>query len=345
MSATQPDTSSRSASKEEELLVIDVEETGNEYGRYPERRTVEELLDYGFIPLDKPAGPTSHEVVSWVRKMLKIDKAGHSGTLDPAVTGLLPIGLGEATKALSVLLLGPKEYYGLARLHSPVDDAKLKRVFREFTGEIYQKPPQKSSVKRLTRRRWIYELEIVEQKGRLILFRVLCQAGTYVRKLIYDIGEALGPGATMVELRRSRVSNLGEKDGLVRLHDLADAVYEWRENGSEEKIRRLIQPVEDMVSSLKKMVIRDSAVSAICHGAQLAAPGVLKLSPDIAKGETVAIYTLKGELVAIGEASMTAREIEDSEKGLVAETRRVIMKQDTYPRLWKPKKSSDAGVA
>lgn len=344
MSATQPDTSSRSASKKEELLVIDEEETSNKYGRYPERRTVEELLDYGFIPLDKSAGPTSHEVVSWVRKMLKIGKAGHSGTLDPSVTGLLPIGLGEATKALSILLLGPKEYYGVARLHSSVDDANLKRVFKEFTGEIYQKPPQKSAVKRLTRRRWIYELEIIEQKGRLILFRVLCQAGTYIRKLIYDIGEVLGPGATMVELRRSKVSNLKE-DNLVRLHDLTDALYEWRENGSEEKIKRLIQPVEDMVSSLKKIVMRDSAVSAICHGAQLAVPGVLKLSPDIAKGETLAIYTLKGELVAIGESSMSTKEITDSEKGIATETRRVIMKQDTYPRLWKPKKQTDAGVA
>lgn len=326
------------------MLVIDVEETNDEYGRYPEKRTVEELLDYGFIPLDKPPGPTSHEVVSWVRKMLKIEKAGHSGTLDPSVTGLLPIGLGEATKALSVLLLGPKEYYGVARLHSPVDDAKLQGVFEEFTGEIYQKPPQKSSVKRQTRRRWIYELEIIEQKGRLILFRVLCQAGTYVRKLIYDIGEALGPGATMIELRRTRVSHLDEKN-LVRLHDLADAVYEWRENRSEEKIRRLIQPVEDMISSLKKIVIRDSAVSAICHGAQLAVPGVLKLSPDIVKGETIAIYTLKGELIAVGEASMSTKEVEDSEKGIVTETRRVIMKPDTYPRLWKPQKKPDAGVA
>ncbi len=346
MSATQPDTTSRSTSKEEEdLITIDIEETSDEYGIYPERRTVAEHFNYGFIPLDKPQGPTSHEVVSWIRKMLNMDKAGHSGTLDPAVTGLLPIGLGDATKALSILLLGPKEYVGVAKLHSPVDDAKVKRVFKEFTCEIFQRPPQKSAVKRTTRRRRIYAMDIVEQKEQLILFRVLCQAGTYIRKLIYDIGEVLGTGASMVELRRSKVSNLNEENDLVRLHQLADAVYEWRENGSEEKIRSLIHPVEDMVASLKKIVIRDSAVSAICHGAQLAVPGILKLSPNIAKGETVAIYTLKGELVSIGEATMSTKEIRESEKGIATETRRVIMKQDTYPRLWKPKKPSDAGVA
>ncbi len=345
MSATQSNSSYKSAIKENELLIIDVDQTSNEYGNYPERRTVEDLLDYGFIPLDKPAGPTSHEVVSWIRKMLKIEKAGHSGTLDPAVTGLLPIGLGETTKALSVLLIGKKEYYGIARLHGDVDYQDLKNVFREFTDEIYQKPPQKSSVKRQIRRRRIYELEIIERKGRLVLFRVLCQAGTYVRKLIYDIGEALGPGATMVELRRSKVSNLSEEHGLVRLHDIADAVYQWRENGNNEKMFRLIQPVEDMISCLKKIVIRDSAVSAICHGAQLASPGVLQISPNISKGEIIAIYTLKNEAVAIASATMSSREIQDSDKGIISETRRVIMKQNTYPRLWKPKNQSDAGVA
>ena len=193
MSSNHLNISSKSSSIKEELLIIDYEETSEEYGIYPEKRTLDNILDYGFIPLDKPAGPTSHEVVAWVRKMLKEDKAGHSGTLDPAVTGLLPIGLGQATKALSVLLLGPKEYVGLARIHSDVDKIKLEQVFEKFRGEIFQRPPQKSAVKRQTRRRWIYELDILENKRQLILFRVLCQAGTYIRKLVYDIGEVLGP--------------------------------------------------------------------------------------------------------------------------------------------------------
>ena len=345
MSSNHLNTSSKSSSINEELLIIDSEETSEEYGTYPEKRTLDDILDYGFIPLDKPAGPTSHEVVAWVRKMLKEDKAGHSGTLDPAVTGLLPIGLGQATKALSVLLLGPKEYVGLARIHSDVDKIKLEQVFEKFRGEIFQRPPQKSAVKRQTRRRWIYELDILENKKQLILFRVLCQAGTYIRKLVYDIGEVLGPGATMIELRRTKVSNLKEDDGLVRMHDLYDAVYEWKENKSEDKLISLIQPVEKMVASLKKIVIRDSAVSAICHGAQLAVPGVLQVSPDLRKGDTIALYTLKMEIVAIGEAIMSAIEMEECKKGLVAKTRRVIMRQDTYPRLWKIKKTSDAGVA
>ena len=344
MSATQSNISSNSSTDSKNLLVIDEEETSAEYGKYPSRRTVEDLLDYGFITLDKPPAPTSHEVVAWIRRMLKVKRAGHSGTLDPMVTGLLPVGLGEATKALSVLLMGPKEYFGIARFHGSVEDDTLRKVFREFIGEIYQKPPQRSSVRRTTRLRRIYELEIIETKGRLILFRVLCQAGTYVRKLIYDIGEVTMNGATMIELRRSKVSDIEEKNGLVSLHDLADAVFELKENESEEKIRRLIQPVEKMVSSLKSIIIKDSAIASICYGAQLAIPGILKLSPNIIKGDTVAIYSLKGELVAIAEAIMSTKEIEDADKGIAVQTKRVIMKQDTYPRLWK-KKSQNAGVA
>jgi H/ACA ribonucleoprotein complex subunit 4 len=338
-------TSSKHSSIKEDLIILDTEDTNDDYGIYPEKRTINDVLDYGYIPLDKTSGPTSHEVVAWVRKMLRVKKAGHSGTLDPGVTGLLPIGLGEATKALSVLLLGHKEYVGLARLHKNVDNAKLIPVFKEFEAELFQRPPQKSAVKRQTRRRTIYELELIEQKGQLVLFRVLCQAGTYIRKLIYDIGEVLGTGASMVELRRTVVSNIQEKDGLVRMHDLKDAVYEWQENNSEKKLLKLINPVEEMLSSLKTIVIRDSAVSAICHGAQLAVPGVLQISNGINKGDIITIKTLKMEIIAISEAVMSTNKIVESEKGLVAKTRRVIMKQNTYPRLWKTTKPSDAGVA
>ncbi|MGQ9469939.1 MAG: RNA-guided pseudouridylation complex pseudouridine synthase subunit Cbf5 [Nitrososphaerales archaeon] len=328
------------------LIIIDEDLTDDSYGHYPYKRPIEDLLDYGIILLDKPSGPTSHEVVAWVRKMLKVDKVGHSGTLDPPVTGLLPVGLGEGTKALSLLLLGPKEYYAVARIHDPVSEAKLKRILSEFTGEIYQRPPQRSSVKRTIRTRKIYNLELVEQMGKLILLRVLCQAGTYVRKLIYDIGEVLGPGATMIELRRTRVSNLSESDGLVRLHDLLEAVYELKEQGKEDKIRKLIKPIEFATSSIKSVVIRDSAVDAICHGAKLAVPGILQLSPDIVKGETVCIYTLKKELVAIGEALMSTKEIEEASKGIAFSTKRVIMKAGTYPKLWHSKKviESDESV-
>ena len=302
-----------------------------------------QLLDYGLIPLDKTDGPTSHEVVAWIRRILNVKKAGHSGTLDPPATGLLPIGMGEATKALSVLLLGSKEYVAVARLHDPVDDASLKRVIKEFTGEIFQRPPQRSSVKRVTRTRTVYELELLEQQGRLLILRVLCESGTYVRKLIYDMGEVFGCGATMVELRRTKVSNLNEKDGLVRLHELADACYEYGK-GDDSKLKKMILPIEYGMQTIPSIVIRDSAVEAVCNGAKLAIPGILKISANINKGDVTGIYTLKGEIVALAQASMNSDEIKSQQKGIAAEPNRVIMKQGTYPKMWKSKPKEEAST-
>lgn len=321
----------------ENLTVIDQDITNEEFGTYYDKRNVEQLLNYGLIILDKPPGPTSHEVVAWAKRILKIPKIGHSGTLDPQVTGVLPLGLGEATKALGVLLLGPKEYQAVGRLHSLISKERLDDVLKQFQGEIFQKPPQRSSVLRRTRIRKIYEMELLEQKERLLLLRVLCEAGTYIRKLLYDIGEVLGPGATMIELRRSRVHQFDETQKLVTLHQLSDAFSHWEEKKDDSKLLKFIQPIEHALSEVKSVVIRDSAVDALCHGAQLAIPGILKISPILKKGELVAIYTQKGEIVALAEAVMSNYEIKDSVKGHAFQTKRIIMAPSTYPKSWRTK--------
>ena len=321
----------------ENLKVIDQDLTDDEFGTYYDKRTIEQLFNYGLIILDKPPGPTSHEVVAWCKRILKLPKIGHSGTLDPQVSGVLPLGLGEATKALGVLLLGPKEYHALGRLHSLPSKEKLEKVLKEFTGEIFQKPPQRSSVLRRTRTRTIYEMDLLEQKERLLLLRVLCEAGTYIRKLFYDIGEVLGPGATMIELRRSRVHQFYERDHLVTMHELANAFALWEEKQDDSKLMKLIQPIEHALSELKSVIIRDSAVDAMCHGAQLAIPGILQISPNLKKGDLVGIYTQKGEIVALAEALMSESEIEENVKGYAFETKRIIMSPNTYPKSWRSK--------
>ncbi|HEY7508364.1 MAG TPA: RNA-guided pseudouridylation complex pseudouridine synthase subunit Cbf5 [Nitrososphaera sp.] len=321
----------------ENLVNVDEDVTDERHGHQYDKRPIKELLYYGMILVDKPAGPTSHEVVAWVKRILEIEKAGHSGTLDPGATGMLPIGLGEGTKALGVLLLGPKEYYALARLHAHASPEKVKKVMQDFTGEIYQRPPQRSSVKRVTRVRTVYAFDYVENYDRLILMRVLCQAGTYIRKIIYDIGEVLSPGATMVELRRTQVSNLYEKHGMVRLHDLADAYQRYKETGDEEKLRRLIRPIEMCLEGIRGITIRDTAVDALCHGAPLAVPGVIAVPKDLRVGELVGVYTLKGEVVGLAEAAMTKEQIEESARGVAFVMKRLIMKPDTYPKAWRSK--------
>ncbi len=321
------------------LDIINDDVTNNKYGHYPDNRPLEVLLDYGIILLDKPSGPTSHEVVAWTKRILGISKAGHSGTLDPGTTGMLPIGLGDATKALSILLLGPKEYYAIARIHQEKDLDQIDKVLKEFTGEIYQRPPQRSSVKRSTRVRTIYEIQIMERIEKIILLRVLCEAGTYIRKLVYDIGEVLGTGATMFELRRTRVSIFSESsDNLIRLHDLVDAIETYKETKDEEKIRSIVKPIEISLEGISCVAVKDSAVDALCHGAQVAIPGIVATDKDMKKGNLVGIYSLKGEIIALGEASMTSDEIKGNDKGIAVNIKRLIMKPNTYPRGWKTSK-------
>jgi len=324
----------------ENLIEIDQDITDDAYGTYYDKRTIEQLLNYGIILLDKPPGPTSHETVAWTKRLLKLPKIGHSGTLDPQVSGVLPLGLGEATKALGVLLYGPKEYHALGRVHSLPSKEKLDEVIEMFKGEIFQKPPQRSAVVRQTRTRTIYEFEVIEQKERLLLTRILCEAGTYIRKLYYDIGEILGSGATMIELRRTRVDQFYETDGLVTLHELADAFALWEEKKDDSKLMKMIKPVECALSELKSVIIRDSAVDAMCHGAQLAIPGILKISPNLKKGDIVGIYTQKGEAVALAESTMSGEDICDAVKGYAFETKRLIMAPNTYPKKWRTKPTS-----
>ncbi len=306
------------------------------FGKAPEQRSVEEHLRYGVINLDKPRGPTSHEVAAWVKKILSIDKAGHGGTLDPGVSGVLPIALGEATKIVQTLLLAGKEYICVMRLHEKPDEEKILKTCKEFVGEIFQRPPVKSAVKRELRTRRIYYLEVLEIKDRDVLFKVGCEAGTYIRKLCHDIGEVLGCGAHMLELRRTKGGSFTEKTA-VFLHDVMDAYQFWKEDGNEEMLRSVILPVERAVEHLPKIFIRDSAVDAICHGADLALPGLSKLDAEINAKDLIAIFTLKGELVAIGDAKMDTKTMLVENSGIAVKTKRVIMKPGTYPRKWKTK--------
>ncbi|HEX7179540.1 MAG TPA: RNA-guided pseudouridylation complex pseudouridine synthase subunit Cbf5 [Nitrososphaeraceae archaeon] len=320
------------------LETINEAVTDYEYGYLPLKRPIASLLDYGLILLDKPPGPTSHEVVSWVKNILNVDKAGHSGTLDPGATGLLPIGLGEATKALSILLLGPKEYYALARIHEDLDISEIRAITGLFIGDIYQRPPQRSSVRREVRTRTIHEIELLEKNHNIILLRVLCQAGTYIRKLVYDIGEILGPGATMFELRRTRVSNLSEKENeFVKLHDLVDGFEIFKDTKREEKLRRMIIPVETILGAIGTLVVKDSTVDSICHGAPIAVPGISAVEKNLQTGELIGVFTLKGEIISIGELTMSSENIKSSSSGVAAVTRRLIMKPGTYPKGWKSK--------
>ncbi|MBX7076317.1 MAG: RNA-guided pseudouridylation complex pseudouridine synthase subunit Cbf5 [Methanobacteriaceae archaeon] len=309
--------------------------TNDDYGCDPFNRPIEEHITHGVINLDKTSGPTSHEIDAWVKRILHVDKTGHSGTLDPKVTGILPIGVGSATRVIQLLLIAPKEYVCLMRLHQDVDEKKVRAMFEKFTGKIFQTPPVKSAVKRELRARNIYYSTIHEIEGRDVLFRIGCESGTYVRTYCHNIGEALGCGAHMAELRRTKVGPFDESENLITLQDLTDAYYYYAEEGDESYIRNVIMPMEVATEHLPKVIIRDSAVGAICHGADLAAGGIVSMSDNLQYNDVVAIMTLKGELVASAKALLGLDEIMNADSGIMFETDKVFMEPDVYPSMWK----------
>ncbi|MFU8652278.1 RNA-guided pseudouridylation complex pseudouridine synthase subunit Cbf5 [Methanotorris formicicus] len=326
-----------SSLEKEELIIKEEAETNEEYGCNPYEREMDDLLKNGVVVIDKPSGPTSHEVSTWVKKILNLKKAGHGGTLDPKVTGVLPIALENTTKCIPMWHIPPKEYICLMHLHRDADEEKIKKIFKEFEGKILQRPPLKAAVKRSLRIRKIHKLEILDIDGRDILFRVKCQSGTYIRKLVDDMGEALGTSAHMQELRRVK-SGVFEENDAVYLQDLVDAYHFWKEDGDKEELRRIIKPIEYGLRHLKKVVVKDSAVDAICHGADVYVKGISKLSKGIGKGEVVLVETLKGEAIGVGKALMNTKEILKADEGVAVDVERIYMEPNTYPRMWKRKK-------
>ncbi len=307
-----------------------------DYGCYPADRSIDDYINKGIVNLDKPSGPTSSEIDRWVKDILHVSKTGHGGTLDPKVTGVLPVAMGIATKALPLLLLTPKEYVCLMRLHHKVNEGKIRRIFDEFSDKIYQIPPVKSAVKRELRVRKIYSVDIIQiRDNQDVLFRIKCESGTYIRKYCHDIGERLGVGANMAELRRTISGAFEETENLTTLQDLTDAYYYYEHEDDETMLREVIMPMEYTTRCVKKIYVKDSAVDAIAHGADLANSGIVRIDKSINKNNTIAIMTLKDELLAVGDSLYSCDEIINSDTKISVNIHKVFISPNTYPKMWK----------
>lgn len=317
--------------REFKILVRTEAETSPKFGKRPEERTVKELLERSVINIDKPSGPSSHQISAYVQQILKKKKSGHSGTLDPKVTGCLPIAIDKATRVVQSLLTAGKEYVCVMHLHNEKSKEEVLKVFEKFTGRIKQLPPVKSAVKRRWRYRKVYYIELLDFNKQDVLFRTGTEAGTYIRKLVHDIGQELGGGAHMAELRRSKAGPFNE-DTLVTLHQLSDAFHYYNE-GNEEELKKILQPMENAVAHLPKIYVLDSAVDSLTHGMQLKLPGISKLDSDIQEGDDVAVMTLKNELILVGQAKMKAKDLLEQSKGIAVLSKQVLMPEGIYPRM------------
>lgn len=311
-------------------LIKSEEETDSRHGKRPEERTIEEATKNSVIIIDKNSGPTSHQITDWTKKIFGLDKSGHSGTLDPAVTGVLPVALDNATKAMPVLMGLDKEYVGVMHLHKDVSEEALREAVKKFVGRIVQVPPVRSAVARKAREREVKFLDILEIDGKDVLFKVGCEAGTYIRKLCDEIGRTLKVGAQMKELRRTKVGNFTEEQSHSLL-EVKDA-YEFWKSGDEKPLRKILIPVEYAITHTKRIFVKDSVVDAVCNGSPVFVTGITRIQEGIEAGEIIAVYTQKEELVALGIAKMDSEKMYKGKRGVAARTDRVFMGKSIYPR-------------
>ncbi|KAK0233235.1 putative rRNA pseudouridine synthase [Armillaria fumosa] len=306
-------------------------------GCVPLKRDITSYIKSGVINLDKPSNPSSHEVVAWLRRILRVEKTGHSGTLDPKVTGCLIVCIDRATRLVKSQQGAGKEYVCVLRLHANLPDpTALPRSLQTLSGALFQRPPLISAVKRQLRIRTIYESKLLEfdDKRNLAVFWVSCEAGTYIRTLCVHLGLILGVGGHMQELRRVRSGAMSENDDMVTMHDVLDAQWMYDNTRDESYLRRVIRPLECLMVGYKRIVVKDSAVNAVCYGAKLMIPGLLRYEADISLNEEVVLMTTKGEAIALGIAQMSTVELATCDHGVVAKVKRCIMERDTYPRRW-----------
>ncbi|MCX8198163.1 MAG: RNA-guided pseudouridylation complex pseudouridine synthase subunit Cbf5 [Candidatus Micrarchaeota archaeon] len=288
-----------------------------------------ELLNCSFVMVDKPQGPSSHEVAAWVRKLLGAKKTGHAGTLDPNVSGVLPVAVGKATRLLRYIASHDKKYVCLMRTGKELSEKEVGELFSRFTGEITQTPPKMSAVRKAPRKRKVYYIKPLEIMSKKVLFEVHCEAGTYVRVLVSDFAK-LTSGASMLELRRTSVGRIGES-ACHTLQQISDAMWLAKEKRDESEIKRILIPAVEALS-LPRIVMRDSAVEAVCAGSPLYAPGVSSFDEGISDGAKVALTTEKGELVGVGSASLSGKDA--PLKGAVAFPETIVMERGTYKRMW-----------
>lgn len=285
----------------------------------PYKPSVDELFLCGVVNLDKPAHMLSRAAVRKVKNILEVPKAGHAGTLDPAVTGALPVFLQKGTKLTGILSEAGKRYEGLMRLHGGVSDEKLKEGFKHFTGKIIQTPPKLSAVKRVPREREVYWFEITKREERNVWFDVGCQAGTYIRKLCHDLGERLGCGAHMRKLRRLQAGPFKIEDS-VSLDKVAKNYKSFLKTGEEQLVREIVLPIEGAVNHLGWVWIDPEVKEKLKHGSPIFASGIAALHTNIKEGDFVAIMLPNNQLAGIGIAKMSSEKMLKANRGLAVKT-------------------------
>jgi H/ACA ribonucleoprotein complex subunit 4 len=302
-------------------------------GTPPDERTLEQRLASGFLLIDKPAGPTSHQLAAWARDLLGLERLGHGGTLDPFATGVLPLMAGRCMKITNKVLKHRKSYIAVFRFKSMPDEATLRVAMAGMTGRIYNVPPEVSAVKVQVRTRRIHTFDLLDLDGSDAVARITCEAGTYIRTMARDIGLLLNTPVELKELRRE-TSGMFHLEHCITMDQLADAVWLWKECGDESALLRIVHPIEKLLVELPRCHVKDSAVAALAFGAPLLRPGLVDLPMDLSKGSELLVTSMKGEAVGFVKLKADSNTIASMGEGEVARPSMVLIDTEVYPRRW-----------
>jgi len=270
------------------------------------------------IIIDKPPGLASHEVTTLVKKIAGATRSGHAGTLDPEVSGVLPVALGKATKLLRYIAGKEKTYVGIMKFKRIMKEDEIKGIFSKFTGELVQTPPKISAVRKVPRKRTVYSLKLLEADGHLALFETRVDAGTYIRTLCEDMGKTCG-GARMVELRRTAVGKINE-EGSHTMQELVDAVW-FHKKGRTDLLEGMLVDPETFID-LPRVHLKETSLQSIFSGAQVMAPAIESIDPAVRSGDRVSMYCGK-RFIGVGVSQMDALDMSKDKKGLAVKLERV----------------------
>ena len=296
-----------------------------------------EFFNRGVLLINKKPGRTSHDEVAIIKRALRsieVDvKVGHSGTLDPKVTGLLVVGIGLGTKILEYMLLSEKRYIGEIVFHKDISQEKIEDAIKHFTGTITQLPPIKSSVKRELRDREVYgiSMQSFNKETRTAVLECAVERGTYIRKLFHDMGEYIGIRAHMGDLHRTHVGPFAETKGLITTDEFAlliEKTKSWNlfvKKGVEKKIQSILRPLREAIPSFPQVLLHPGIEKYLETGSDVFVPGVRDVSVLFKRGDLVGVYTNEGVLVALGEAGMGSKDMLTRKKGIAVITKKILI--------------------
>ncbi|RME81075.1 MAG: RNA-guided pseudouridylation complex pseudouridine synthase subunit Cbf5 [Planctomycetota bacterium] len=292
-------------------------------GTLPRDRSIPELLRTSVVCLDKPHNRTTHQTTQGVKKILGVKKVGHGGQLEPVMSGLVVVLLEDACKITRFIIQGDREYVFRLQFSREVPRERLERAFAKFTGKIKQVPPLRSKTRRVLRTKFVESIEILDARPRWAKVKVICESGTYLRKLFYDMTRLLRANVSLSHIRRTRSGNLTIQQA-VTFGELSKAYQAYKNEGNEEPLRSILIPMEETIFQ-KKIYLTDASIPKICSGRPVFIDNIVAFDDEIEAEEVVAMFSLNEELVAIGKTICSGETMKTLEDGVVAYPIRVVM--------------------